>query len=191
MAPRFSRGAIAYAGDGRSYTVDDIDNGIVYCSASNGTETEFPEAALLNEAEWHARSDGRRDVSYSRLKQSRAYTTSAGKLDRAACDRLLAKIERLSAGLLDFAAFSVATRTMEENGDRDLVSGLSIVKCRTIFDAVAPDIRVTLLAGILATPAGALVDAGRLGDNLMRAMLEKGLAAHSAAFESFRDRRRR
>jgi hypothetical protein len=85
----------------------------------------------------------------------------------------------------------VATRTMEDNGDRDLVSGLSIVKCRASFDAVGPDIRATLLAGILATPAGALVDAGRLGDNLMRAMLEKGLAAQSAAFESFRDRRRR
>jgi hypothetical protein len=48
-----------------------------------------------------------------------------------------------------------------------------------------------LLAGMLATPAAVLVDAGRLGDNLMRAMLEKGLAAHAAAFESFRDRRRR
>jgi hypothetical protein len=191
MAPRFSRGAIAYARDGRSYVVDDVDGGIVYCSASNGTETEFPEAALLNEAEWNARSDGRRDVSYSRLKQSRAYTTAAGKLDRAACERLLAKIELLSPGLLDFAAFTTATRTLEENGDRDIVSGLSIVKCREIFDAVAPGIRATLLANLLGTPAGVLVDAGRLGDNLMRAMLEKGLAAHAAAFESFRDRRRR
>jgi hypothetical protein len=191
MAARFYRGATAYAKDGRSYVVDEVEGGIVYCSASNGTETEFPEAALLNEAEWDARSDGRRDVSYARLKQSRAYTTSAGKLDRAACERLLAKIEPLSPGILDFAAFTVATRIMEEHGDRDLVSGLSIVKCRAIFDAAAPEIRATLLADILATPAGVLVDAGRLGDNLMRAMLEKGLAAHAAAFESFRDRRRR
>jgi hypothetical protein len=191
MAPRFSRGAIAYARDGRSYVVDDVDGGIVYCSASNGTETEFPESALLNEAEWNARSDGRRDVSTTRLKQSRAYTTSAARLDRAACERLLAKIELLSPGILDFAAFSVAARTMEENGDGDLVAGLSIVSCRKIFDAVAPEIRVTLLAGMLSTPAGVLVDAGRLGDNLMRAMLEKGLAPHAAAFESFRDRRRR
>jgi hypothetical protein len=191
MAARFYRGAIAYARDGRSYVVDEVEGGIVYCSASNGAEAEFPEAALLNESEWAARSDGRRDVSYVRLKQSRAYTTSAGKLDRAACERLLAKIERLSPGLLDFAAFTVATRTMEENGDRDLVSGLSIVKCRAIFEAAAPDIRATLTAGILATPVSALVDAARLGDNLMRAMLEKGLAARSAAFESFRERRRR
>jgi hypothetical protein len=191
MVPRFSRGAVAYARDGRSYVVDEVDGGIVYCSASNGTETEFPESALLNEAEWNARSDGRRDVSTTRLKQSRAYTTSAPKLDRAACERLLAKIALLSPGILDFAAFTVATRTMEENGDRDLVAGLSIVNCRKIFDAVAPEIRVTLLAGLLSTPAGVLVDAGRLGDNLMRAMLEKGLVPHAAAFESFRDRRRR
>jgi hypothetical protein len=191
MAPRFCRGATAYARDGRTYVVEEVEGGIVYCSASNGTETEFPEAALLNEAEWDARSDGRRDVSYIRLKQSRAYTTSAGKLNRAACERLLAKIEQLSPGILDFAAFTVATRIMEENGDRDLISGLSIVKCRAIFDAVAPDVGATLLAGMLATPAAVLVDAGRLGDNLMRAMLEKGLAAHAAAFESFRDRRRR
>src|ERR1700731_3775901 len=119
MAPRFCRGATAYARDGRTYVVEEVDGGIVYCSASNGTETEFPEAALLNEAEWDARSDGRRDVSYIRLKQSRAYTTSAGKLNRVACERLLAKIEQLPPGILDFAAFTVATRTMEDNGDRD------------------------------------------------------------------------
>lgn len=191
MTARFSRGAAAYARDGRSYIVEEVVDGIVYCTASNGAESEFPEAALLNEAEWAARSDGRRDVSYLRLQQSRVYATAAVKLDRAASAQLLAKIERLSPGLLDFAAFTVATRIMVENGDHDLVPGLSIVKCRAVFDAAKPEIRASLLADLLGAPPVALVDAGRLGDNLMRAMLEKGLAAQEEAFEAFRDRPRR
>ena len=191
MTERFSRGAVAHARDGRSYVVEEVEDGIVYCTASNGAESEFPESALLNEAEWAARSDGRRDVSYLRLQQSRAYAAAAVKLDRAASEQLLAKVERLSPGLLDFAAFTVAARTLVENGDQVLVPGLSIVKCRAVFDAAKPEIRASLLAGILGAPAAALVDAGRLGDNLMRAMLEKGLAAQAEAFESFRDRPRR
>src|ERR1700730_11045857 len=59
MAPRFSRGAIAYAKDGRSYVVDEVDGGIVYCSASNGTETEFPEAAWLHGSAGERGSGGR------------------------------------------------------------------------------------------------------------------------------------
>jgi len=191
MTERFSRGAVAHARDGRSYVVEEVEDGIVYCTASNGAESEFPESALLNEAEWAARSDGRRDVSYLRLQQSRAYAAAAVKLDRAASEQLLAKVERLSPGLLDFAAFTVAARTLVENGDQVLVPGLSIVKCRAVFDAAKPEIRASLLAGIVGAPAAALVDAGRLGDNLMRAMLEKGLAAQAEAFESFRDRPRR
>jgi hypothetical protein len=191
MTARFARGAAAYAKDGRSYVVEEVVDGIVYCTASNGAESEFPESALLNEAEWAARSDGRRDVSYLRLQQSRAYASASVKLDRAASAQLLAKIERLSAGLLDFAAFTVATRSMIENGDQDLVPGLSIVKCRAVFDAAKPEIRAALLADLLGAPPAALVDAGRLGDNLMRAMLEKGLAAQEEVFEAFRDRPRR
>lgn len=191
MAPRFSRGAVAYAKDGRSYTVDEVEDGIVYCTGSNGAETEFPESALLNEAEWAARSDGRRDLSYLRLQQARAYASTPAKLDRAAAERVLARIERLSPGILDFAAFTVATRIMVENGDQDLVPGLSIVKCRAVFDAAKPEIRASLLATILGTPPAALVDAGRLGDNLLRAMIEKGLAAQAEAYEAFGDRPRR
>lgn len=191
MAPRFSRGAVAYAKDGRSYTVDEVEDGIVYCIGSNGAETEFPESALLNEAEWAARSDGRRDLSYLRLQQARAYASTPAKLDRAAAERVLARIERLSPGILDFAAFTVATRIMVENGDQDLVPGLSIVKCRAVFDAAEPEIRAGLLATILGTPPAALVDAGRLGDNLLRAMIEKGLAAQAEAYEAFGDRPRR
>src|SRR5690348_12476370 len=71
MSPRFRRGGTVYAKDGRSYVVEAVEDGMVYCTQSNGAETEFPESALLNETEWAARSDGRRDVSYSRLKQSR------------------------------------------------------------------------------------------------------------------------
>jgi hypothetical protein len=191
MSPRFRRGATAYAKDGRSYVVEAVEDGMVYCTQSNGAETEFPESALLNEAEWAARSDGRRDVSYSRLKQSRIYATPAVKLDRVAATQLLVKVERLSPGLLDFTAFTVAGRALTENGDADLVSRLSIVTCREIFEAAAPETRANLLANLLGAPPPVLVDAARLGDNLMRAMLEKGMTAHAEAFESFGNRRRR
>lgn len=191
MASKFAPGAIAYAKDGRSYTVEDVDAGIVYCRGSNGAEADFPEAALMTGAEWAARSSGRRDVSYARLKQARVYAATGAKLDRTAAAQLLAKIERLSPGLLDFTAFTVASRVMRENGDDDLVAELSIVKCRELFDAAAPEVRASLLANLLGAPPAVLVDAGRLGDNLMRAMLEKGLAPHMEALESFRDRRRR
>ena len=136
-------------------------------------------------------SDGRRDLLYLRLKKARAYTASPGKLDRAAAEQTLSKIERLSPGILDFTAFTTAKRIMEETGDQDLLPELSIAKCRAVFDGASPEIRAGLLAQLLNTPPGALVSAGRLGDNLMRAMLEKGLAASADAFESFRDRPRR
>jgi len=191
MASRFFRGSIVYAKDGRSYVVEEIDDGIVYCSSESGAETEFPEAALLNETEWAGRSNGRRDQLYLRLRQARPYAAPAGKLDSAACERLLTKIERLSPGILDFAAFTVAKRIMAENKDDDLLPELSIVKCRETFDAVQPEIRAGLLAEILGTPAPVLLDAGRLGDNLMRAMIEKGLASRADDFDNFRDRRRR
>lgn len=191
MAARFRRGGTAYAHDGRRYTVDDVDGGIVYCSAPGGAEAEFPESALMNEAEWAARSDGRRDLAYSRLKQARAYLNPVAGLDRVASEQLLAKAERLSPGLLDFTAYTVAMRSLAELGSKDLVAGLSIAKCREVFDAAVPEIRAGLLATLLDARPEALVGAGRLGDNLMRALLEKGLARHQAEFDSFRDRRRR
>lgn len=191
MAGRFRRGGVAYAKDGRRYTVDDIDGGVVYCSSSGGAEAEFPEGALLNEAEWAARSDGRRDLAYTRLKQARAYTQPLATLDRKASEETLAKVERLEPGLLDFAAFTVATRALTETGGEDLLAGLSIAKCREVFDAARPDIRAGLVATMLDAPPQGFVGAGRLGDNLMRAMLKKGLERHEAAFDAFRDRRRR
>jgi hypothetical protein len=192
MTARFRRGAVAYAKDGRTYVVEDVDAGMVYCTASNGAETEFPETALLNETEWAARSDARRDTAFARLKQSRAYLVpAAAKLDRAASAQLLAKVERLSPGLLDFVAHSIAARALTENGDAELAPVLSIPACRAVFDAATPETRASLVAGLLGASPAVLVDAGRLGDNLMRAMLEKGLTPHADAFEAFRDRRRR
>jgi len=191
MTQRFKRGGLAYAKDGKTYTVDEVDGGIVYCWTDGGAETEFPEADLLNEKEWAARSSGRRDVSYARLKQAGAYTGAAPKLDGAEAEALLTKIGRLSPSLLDFTAYRVALRVLDENGDQDLIAGLSIVKSREIFDAAPVEARATLLAGLLGAQPHILADAARLGDNLMRAMIEKGLAAHAAEFEAFRDRSRR
>jgi hypothetical protein len=191
MTQRFKRGALAYSKDGKTYTVDEVDGGIVYCWTDSGAETEFPEADLLNETEWAARSSGRRDVSYARLKQAGAYTSAAAKIDRAKAEALLAKIGRLSSSLLDFAAYRVATRALDDNGDQDLITGLSIVKSREIFDAAPAETRATLLAGLLGAQPHILIDAARLGDNLMRALIEKGLAAHAEEFEAFRDRPRK
>jgi hypothetical protein len=80
---------------------------------------------------------------------------------------------------------------MIENGDGHLVSALSIPKCREVFDSAKPEVRVTLLSNMLGLSPDALVDAGRLGDNLMRALIDKGLASHGDAFEEFLDRPRR
>jgi len=191
MPGRFRRGGAVYAKDGRRYVVEDIEDGIVYCTADNGAEAGFPESALSNETEWAGRTDGRRDLAYTKLKQARIYTQPSAALDRKASEETLAKAERLEPGLLDFAAFTVATRALTEAGDAGLVAGLSITRCREIFDAARVDIRAGLLANLLDAPPQAFVGAGRLGDNLMRALLQKGLAAHEAAFDAFRDRRRR
>lgn len=191
MAGRFRRGGTAYAKDGRRYTVQDVEDGVVYCAAPGGAEAEFPEGALFNEAEWAARADGRRDLGYTRLKQARAYTQPLATLDRKAAEETLAKVERLEPGLLDFVAHTVATRALGDLGEAELAAGLSITKCREIFDAARPDIRAGLVATLLDAPPQAFVGAGRLGDNLMRAMLKKGLERHEAAFDAFRDRRRR
>jgi hypothetical protein len=191
MASKFMPGAKAYAKDGKAYIVEEVDGGIVYCRTTGGAETEFPEAALQTEAEWTARSSGKRDLFYTRLKQSRPYTTPAGKFDGAAAARALAKAEKLSPGLLDFTAVTVASRVMSEEEGAAAADQLSVIKCREVFDAAKPEISVGLLAGLLSMTPQALVDAGGLGDNLMRALVEKGLAPHAEAFDEFLDRPRR
>lgn len=189
MASKFRLGTTAYTQDGRRYFVDDVDAGIVYCSSQSGAETEFPETQLLTEAEWKARSDGKRTDLYPRLKQAPAYT-SAPRLDRAAAEQMLLKVGRLAPSVLDFVAHDVAARILTDNGDGDLVAGLSIIKCRAIFDSADPAVRAGILAQALGLAPDVLVGAARLGDNLMRAMLDKGLAAHSDAYEAFQGRRR-
>jgi hypothetical protein len=191
MAARFARGAVVYTKDGRSYTVSEVEDGIVYCTSSSGGETEFSEDALINEAEWMAKSDGRRDLFYTRLKQAPSFVNAPAKLDATAATQLLTKIEHLSPGILDFTAFRAAAQVMTDNGDDALIESLSITKSRAVFDAAKPEVRLTLLAGLLGMAPEALADAGRLGDNLMRALIEKGLASQAQEFEEFLDRPRR
>jgi hypothetical protein len=59
-----------------------------------------------------------------------------------------------------------------------------------VFEAATPEVRASLLAGLLATPPDMLLNAARLGDNLMRALIDKGIAAQAEAFEEFCDRPR-
>ncbi len=191
MASQFTAGAKVYTQDGRSYVVEATDGGTVYCTASNGAESEFPESALMTEAQWAAKANGRRDISYTRLKLSRFYTTITEKTDPAQAEQLLTKSDRLEAGLLDFVAYQTAARVLTENKDDDLIPTLSIVKSRDIFDTARADIRAELLAGVIATGPQKLIDAMRLGDNLLRAMIQKGLATHGEAFEEFIDKPRR
>jgi hypothetical protein len=188
VATRFSPGAAAYAKDGRHYVVDEVADGMVYCTAPGGAETEFPETQLMNEAEWATRTGGRREMLYTRLKQAKAYGPYKGVLDRAGAARLLAKAEQLFPGILDFVAFYVASRALSENGDGSFISELSIIKCREIFDGAPADTRAAMLAGMVGAAPDKIVSAAALGDNLTRAMIEKGLDA--AAFDAFGSRRR-
>jgi len=195
MPGKFPRGAIAYTQAGRRYTVEDVADGTVYCVGDNGAETEFAETALLTEAEWTARSEKRAGNVYDRIKRARAYAVPAppgpgGRFDRAAATTFLARADKLSPGLLDFAAFTVAGRILAETGEAALAETLSISKCRAVFDAAAPEIRAGLLASLLATPPDVLLNAARLGDNLMRALIAKGMAGQAEAFEEFCDRPR-
>lgn len=188
MAEKFLPGTAVYAKDGRRYIVDEVDDGIVYCSSPSGAETEFPAAQLKTEAEWSARS-GKPEILYGRIKQSREFVHAKGKLDPAGADSLIAKAERLYPGILDFAAFTASRRALAEIGNQDFAAELSIVKCREIFDAVTPQARATVLATLIGAVPERLVGAAGLGDNLLRAMIDKGLSA--AEFEAFRGRRRR
>jgi hypothetical protein len=190
MPSKFWRGSVAYTENGRRYTVDAVEDGTVYCTTENGAETEFSEAAMLTEAEWTTRAARHSGQVYDRLKQSRLFTTPGAKIERAAATTLLAKIERLTPGILDFAAFTTAARVLADSGESELASRLSIQKCRAVFEGAAPETRASLLAAILNTPADVLVNAARLGDNLMRALVEKGMTANATQFEEFCDRPR-
>jgi hypothetical protein len=161
MPVRFPPGAVAYAKDGRRYIVDEVADGTAYCTAPGGAETEFPESQLMTEAEWTARSGGRRDAIYTKLKQSRAYAPYRGRLDPGDCAHFLKTAERLYPGLLDFAAFTAATRILNESGDQALVGELSIVKCREIFDAAPPQTRAAVLAGVLGAAPEKIVGGAR------------------------------
>lgn len=190
MPSKFRRGAKAYAANGTVYTVDDIEDGILYCSLPSGAEAEFREDSLLTEAEWGARTGKRREVAYDRLKLAKPYTEIKGKLDPTACQQLLTRCEKLSPGILDFTAYTTAVRILTDQGDKDLVPGLTILKCRAVFDAVRVEVRACRLADLLGLAPDVLVGAGRLGDNLMKAMVDKGLAAREVEYDDFRNRRR-
>ncbi len=197
MASKFRRGAIAYDKQGRSYVVEDVADGMVYCSTESGAETEFPESALVTEAEWktrHTRSDAKRsqvgERLYERVRASRLYLAPTGKLDPVASHEVLAKVERLLPGILDFAAVITAERALDADGDAGQ-SDLSTVKCREIFDAAKPETRASLVAGLIGTQPHVLVGAARVGDNLMRAMLDKFREAYGPEFDQFKSARRK
>jgi hypothetical protein len=189
MSSQFQPGAAAYDKSGRRYTVDAVENGLIYCRAESGAETEFTAAQLIDEAGWSARAGNRTDKLYATIRQSRLYAPPGAKLNRAGAERLLAKADRLVPGMLDYAAFVAAERAAAEAGERG--AELSIVKCRTIFDGAPPEARAVLLAGMVGSPPDILVGAADLGDNLLRAMLAKAASAGSVSLEDFGSRRRR
>jgi len=189
MAERFQRGGVAYAKDGRKYRVDDVEDGIVYCSASSGAETEFAPDQLLNQTEWDTRGKAERDKVYGRLKLSDAYAKPGPRLDKGAGEKALAVIGRLMPALLDFAAYRIAVDFLTQAGEEALVAGLSIVKCRAVFDAASLAVRIGLLARILGVPPKTLTDAAQIGDNLMRAILSKGMESYEESLADFRARR--
>jgi hypothetical protein len=191
MPSRFQPGAAAYAKNGRRYVVEEVQDGIVYCLSAGGAETEFAEAQLLNETEWAAQAGSRMDRLYGAIRQSKAYAPYSGKLNRTAADRLLAKADRLVAGILDYTAFVSAERALAASGDGAAAGELSIVKCREIFDTASPESRTSLLAGLIGSPPEVLVGAVDLGDNLLRAMIAKATTAGSMSFAEFGTRRRR
>ena len=193
MANRFPRGSTVYAKDGRSYIVDEVADGIVYCTADNDAESEFPEGALVTEAEWATQSKPglKREISYDRIKQARHYIPAGEKLDAAAADQMLTKADRLSPGILDFAALSVAERVLAEHREEGLTSQLSVRKCRDVFNAAPPAVRARLLAELLGARPDALVSGARLGENLLKAMIVKGLEPLQDDYEAFQDRPRR
>jgi hypothetical protein len=183
---RFRRGAAAYGKDGSRYEVEDVEDGTVYCRSSNGAETDFPAEQLMTEAEWSARSDGRREKVYTKLSASRLFTTAAAGLNAAASAATVAKVARLVPGILDYAAVKAAGAILTETGDGDLASGLSVPKCRAVYEAAKPEVQAGIVAHALGIQPSVLVSAGQLGDNLMRAMLTKAMEQDAEAFRQFR-----
>ena len=186
MAQRFPRGSIVFDKQGRSYVVEETDGGMVYCSADNGAEVEFPENALM--AQPPAAAAAKREVSYQHLAQSRYYLAPKERLDKAACKTLLDKVERIMPGILDFTAYTTASTILTDAHETAQIALLSIRKCRAVFDAAPVEARAACVATLLGTPTTVLVGMSHMGDALMRAMLDKGLAAHD--FEKFRNRPR-
>ena len=195
---RFPRGSTAYAvKDGRSYIVEECADGVAYCTTESGGEFEFPESALLTETEWVARRNVRaagtgggvgREVSYPRIEKARHYLPGGEKLDAGAAEQMLAKAQRVNPSFLDFVAFTIAARILTEHKEQDLIPQLSVRRCRAIFNAAPPAVRARLVADILEARPDALVSAGSLGDNVLKAMIAKGLELRAAAFEDFQDR---
>ncbi len=195
MDHRFSPGDTVYGKDGRAYTVEAIDGNTVYCTSSSGAETEFPLDMLFTRSAW-TQSDtsarpSHREISYPRLAQSRHYIAGSTKIAPGAAEHLLARINALFPSLTDYAAFTVAARFLAEHKDDELIDQLSIVKSRAVFDGAPVGVRARLLAELLEAQPEALASAAGLGDNLLRAMIDKGLAAHEAAYDEFQDRPRK
>ena len=189
MAERFQPGGVAYTKDGRKYRVEDVEDGIVYCASEAGAETEFAGDQLLTQAEWEARGKGDRERIYTRLKLADAYARPGPRLEKGAGEKVLAAIGRLMPALLDFAAYRVAVDFLTAAGEDAAAAGLSIVKCRQVFDTAPLDVRIGLLARTLGVPPKTLIDAAQIGDNLMRAILSKGMEAYPESLAEFRARR--
>lgn len=190
MVERFSAGAVVYAKDGRRYVVDDLADGVVYCSSDSGAEVEFSEGQLVSEAEWSSQFDDRREKLYAKLKQSKPFTLATGRYDRTAAEAMVKKIGNLLPGILDFAAVTASNKILDQAGGREIGVELSTAKCRDIFDAATPEVRLSLLAQVLNVEPDKLLSAARLGDNLLRALIDKGMEASAAAFEAFGDMKR-
>lgn len=191
MSERFPEGSTAYTKDGRAYTVEEVAGGIVYCSLPNGTETDFPEEQLLTAAEWGAQTGGQDDVLYSRIARAKAYAAPAAKIAPKDAAAFLSRADQMSAGLLDFAAFTIAEHALADSGHGAQTEGLSIIKCRKVFDERAPEVQLSALASVLGADANVLAGMSKVGDNLIRAVLDQGMTPHAAAFDAFCDRPRR
>jgi hypothetical protein len=191
VTERFPPGSTAYTKDGRAYTVEEAAGGMVYCSLPNGTETDFPENQLLTAAEWSAQSGGQDDVLYGRIARAKPYAAPAAKIDPSAAATVLKRADQLSAGLLDFAAFTIAERALEDSGHASQAEGLSIIKCRKVLDERPPESQLNALAIMLGADVKVLAGMANVGDNLIRAVVDQGMAPHAEAFEDFCDRPRR
>ncbi len=191
MTERFLPGSTAYTKDGRAYTVDEAEDGVVYCTLPNGAETDFPESALFNEKEWASRSGSQDDVLYGRIKRNPTYAAPSASLDRTAAKKIIARSDQLAPGVIDFVAYEIASRSVEASGHSDQREGLSIVKSRAVFDSHPAEIQVSALARVLGAEPSVLISVADLGENILKAIIDKGVALHHDAFEDFCDRPRR